>query len=413
MSLLRHFLWWMGAAPGDIIAGCDPCLQRRHTARGLVFALDYLFLVCVWIDVGVHYFGWIGVICPGLIVPSILVLGLGRLIAMHRPLFTGHGSGGEPKLGASSRVVWAPRVVIAVVLSTTTTLSLMMIQSRDLIHRSAVEAEKAANSALYAEKVLEVNSTFDALKATHQSHVDALTNERVEQVSNLDAADAAAKDANAHLEEAVREKSFEKGGLDSRLPGPGIKFNAWKDLGTHYQGVVDRESAQKRDAAKGIRKLDESLRGEQEQIGKLEAQRQKALGGVGQAIRHDVSYVRVAEGFFSDATFFLGLYQRADVGPGMWASSIVVVLFLFVVELSDLIAVSLSPCEIVPLGEWASVRLASAKLIAGAEIELARCRASRPAPWIEASVDRETEEDSGTGDGEIDAEEEVGAARRR
>jgi hypothetical protein len=387
MMTVRRVLWWMAAAPADILDECDPCLQRRHTTRGLVFALNYTFLLCVWTDVGFHYFGWPGIICPGLIVPSVLVLGLGRLIAMYPRPTTSQSTELWVQRPAPSRWIWIPRVIIAVVLSSATTLSLMMIESRDLIHKSAAEVARVANSDLHDEKVREVNTTYGALEAAHKSRVDDLTKERAQLSDNLADATASIKSAVEGREQAVRETSYEKGGLDSRVKGRGPKFHAWDDLSTHYKDIADKGLEQQRDAAQSIRRLNDALDVERGAIAKLESEREQALSSITQTVRKDVGYIGETQGLFSDATLFLALYGRQDVGPGMWAASVVVVFFLFLVELSDLIAVSLSPCDVVPLGELASVRLAAAKLIAGAEARLARVAIGRPAAWIEARPD--------------------------
>jgi hypothetical protein len=384
MNPLLYVLWWIGGSSVDIVAACDPCVRRRHTARGIVFTLNYLFLIGVWTSVGYEYFGPRGIVCPGLIVPSILVLGLGRLIAMQPRRIVSLNSAGGPAVAAHPRRTWLPRVVIALILSSSTTLSLMMVESRDLIHNSAMEMARSANSSLYNEKTRITQAKFAALEAAHQARVQDLAKERDIENERLANATTALDAANTKLEQAEREASYEQGGLDSRRSGKGTRYHAWQTLHEHYSDVVGKESGKQQLALQNIGRLNVDIDAERRQLGQFGADRQKQLDGLDQAVRSEAGYVAPTQGLFSDATLFLGLYGKSDVGPGMRIVSIIVALFLFVIELSDLIAVSLSPCEITPLVELASIRVTTAKLITDAEIALARSNSSRPIPWIEA-----------------------------
>lgn len=363
----------MGGSPSDLLETMAPCIQRRHTARGLVFALNYMFLLFVWMGAGYMYFGAIGLVCPGLIVPSILVLGLGRLIAMrHRPPAQEFENYPSDIALPSDSFSLAPRVFVALILSSVTTCLFMMNMSQDLIRKSAAAVATEANKPLLEDRLQNINITFDQkIELLKVREADLTANRDEQHTTYADAiADAAAADASR--EQAKREKEFERGGVGSRVRGPGSKYQAWQALEIHYSNVSEASNKRALAADEKARELDADILKVRQSRQEAEDARRRDIESAPIDVQKDPRYAVETKGLFSDATLFLALYSDPKEGPGMALITALCVAFLFIIELADLIAVLLSPCVASTIGYFTKMRLAISRLGAEAEIELAR-----------------------------------------
>ena len=75
-------LYWMSGAAREDLQGLPQRTRIQYATLGLAFAVNLLVLVFVWGKVGLRYFGWPGLVVPGLALPLLFVMCLDRLVAM-------------------------------------------------------------------------------------------------------------------------------------------------------------------------------------------------------------------------------------------------------------------------------------------------------------------------------------------
>lgn len=370
---LAQFLHFCGGSPVTIVANMDPSVRRRHTTRGVVFLVNFVFLTFVWSSIGWRYLGPIGLICPGLVMPTLLVLGFGRLIAMQPWLLRGELAlyNIEGMAESHKGLYWLPRVITAAVVSTLTTLLLLIALNQNLLRERALEASREANTALSTEYV-------NHIEAVSNAQLDEQNTQREETAEALqrakDALSTATRnraDAEAKLSEADRQQHAEAGGLDGRAPGKKQRFRAWQAQAEDTAKDVQRENDRVTKAQGSVDTLTAQLAAIDNKLAGLQGERKRQLDEIPGAITQDPRYVPPLDGIFYDATLFLGLYGDRKLGPGLATFTVLLIPVLFSIELSDLIAILLSRCPLTMVAESLRVRVEIAKLVSRSESQIA------------------------------------------
>lgn len=369
----------VGASPDDLSRLSDRT-QLKLAALGLAFGIGLVLLLAAWIHVGWTYFGWFGVLVPGVAVPMAMVLGLDRLIAMQtRPLraeLAPYNPPVTPEEAAERRNQKLVRLVMAMVFSAITTYTLLLSFSQDGIRQSQRNAANAANAQLRQTHEQRLNTEHDLRDSMLEKRLQDLQDERSQLSMSLAEADAAAKSSDKSALQARDEAAQEAGGLAGKATGYGPRYKAQRDIEAHHQAAAAQQSSRALQLRQRIDQLDREVTGLQQQRATLRAQTDLAMAAVPESIRSDPKYAPVKSGLFADSSAFIHLYSDPDEGTGHWVMTLLLTPFLFCLEMLPLLALALygsSPLDVLRIAEN---RAEAAGVAAEAELLIARRRAA-------------------------------------
>lgn len=364
-----------GASQQDL-ARLDERAGMQYATLGLAFVLNLVILSAAWIKVGLHYFGALGVLVPGLAVPALFVLGLDRLVAMRgRPLKGelagynlpgGHGSKWEPRL----------RLVMALALASLTTFTFLLTLSTDSIRQRQQEDSRVANQALRQELTERIQATHTLRLSQAQSREQQLLHERLRLTQQLDTVTHQVVDAEAVARNARTQASMEAGGLENRLRGAGPRFQAQMQISLQNEQTSAALREQHRQTQLTRNATDQELATLRNAATTALNERNQALVNLDEDLRLDARYVSPRRGLFSDATAFVRLYADPTESLGRWFVTVLCVSVLFALEASALLALAINPSSPLDVLRMARHREQAAKFVAESEIAVASARAS-------------------------------------
>jgi hypothetical protein len=376
MDWLLMILWWFSGTDNETIRACAPRDRRHRTALGLVFILNYVVLIVVWVKVGIRYFGWGGFI-PGLLVPSVF-LALDRIFAMRHRRLTGELAvydTGRVDSKAEVRL----RIAIALALSLATTFTFQMDRAGSLIRERMQVQWEAANSQLREEIATQVKTEYAKKKAYFQQYMKPLQEQRTNANNLLVEAQRAEQESSDKTRLAREEQLREEGGLDGRPAGRGRKFYAQQGLTELHEGIAAEVKSRQQAIIAVIEGLDKQLSGIADSLRDLDKSETDQLAKMDTLMQQDSRYVPKKNiELFSDAAIFVGLFFDPEVALGMWLLSLLMWVSLLVMELAALIAISILPPSSYDIALIAGLRVDAARFVKAAETRLAQGDADSP-----------------------------------
>lgn len=373
----RHLFWWMAGAHPDMLGRLANPAQMFYTALGMVFALNYGLLLAAWITVGIHYFGKVGIVVPGILAPS-LFLALDRLIAMRPRRLTGEFRAYDQLNENPRPSELFGRIAMALTLCAATTFTFQLDQAASQIaERAAIRANKA-NQHLRAQYEKRIADEYDARARQINTAEKLLQAEYDTKKNEYELANAALNEADAKLQAALTEAASEAGGLGRRIIGEGPRFRAQTQIARLQQDAVSAESARIAQLESALRKSGDKLNLVKADATRAAAEKSLRMQEVAGKMIDDPDYVQPLHGMYADATMFLQLFSDPDQGPGVWIFSAIMGGCLLTFELGALLALLLLPSTSYDLRKFIVNRLEASKMVAAAEIELINHNASLP-----------------------------------
>ena len=364
-----------GAAPQDLVQ-LDQRASMQYATLGLAFLLNLVILLAAWIKVGVAYFGAVGVLVPGTVVPCLFVLGLDRLVAMRGRRLTGELAGFN--LQDVQRRSREPvlRLAMAVALSGLTTFTFLLTLSTDSIRQRQNEDARVTNQPLRQELTERVQASYSQRTAQIQAREQRLQQERAAQQTQ---AEVIVQDL-AQVETRARQSrdyaAMEAGGLDNRLTGTGPRFRAQMQLALQNDQAAATLRMQLRQAEGRRQAAEKELVDSSAAAATALADRNRGLVNLDEDIRLDDRYVAPRRGLFADATAFVRLYSDPQEALGRWLLTLLTASVLFTLECAALLALALNPSSPLDVLRMARHREQAARVVAESETLIARARAA-------------------------------------
>ena len=155
---IRRPLYWLAGTSEEEVSELPPSAGLQCQCLGIVMLANYLLLLAIWGKVGWRYFGAFGLVVPGLVLPTLMALGLDRLILMQSRPYRGVLAPATPEGVVPARRKSGARVVMAVLFSAFTTASFMVELSAPSI--AAFHARESAqhNQPLLTELRTQANT---------------------------------------------------------------------------------------------------------------------------------------------------------------------------------------------------------------------------------------------------------------
>ena len=382
LSTSSKILYWFAGVSAEDMARLSTRTRLKLAALGLAFVIGLIVLVFAWVHVGHTYFGWIGVIVPGLAVPAAMILGLDRLIAMQPRRLTGelaaYNQVEQPGEADARKTQRRARMATALVFSAITVYTLLLSMSQDSIQHAQREASSRANAQLrsvFEQRIQAAHALSDGALA---QRLTDLQTERATLVTASSQADAAAKTADAAALKAQNDASREAGGLDGRDTGTGPKYRAQREIEAYQNAEAAKQQLKVNVLRQRIDAIDRSITSTNAERNSLKSSTDASLRGVPQAIMADPTYVRVKSGLFADSSAFIRLYADPEEGPGHWLLTLLLAPFLFALECVPLLALALYGSSAYDVFRMAESRAEAAGAVAAAEMLIARRRAAMP-----------------------------------
>lgn len=368
-----------GAAP-QLLARLDDQVRMQYATLGLVFLLNLLILVAVWIKVGVAYFGAVGVLVPGIAVPCLFVLGLDRLVAMRRRTLKDELAGFNLP-GSTSRLGLEPvlRVAMAVALSALTTFTFLMSQSTDSIRHLQNEDARLANQGLRQDLTERALTTHSLRAGQSQAREQQLLADRKALQAQIEATQADLVQIESRARQSRDMASMEAGGLDRRPQGMGVKFHAATEMALHNEQAAADLRARLRQVQAQRESADKELAEVRGAADGAMSERNRSMGQLDEDMRLDSRFVTARRGLFADATAFVRLYADPQEAVGRWLLSILLVAVMFALECASLLALAMNPSSPMDVLRMATSREQAARAVAESEIAVAREAARSPA----------------------------------
>lgn len=370
-----------GAAPEDM-ARLGQRARMQYATLGLVFLLNFVVLLGVWIKVGVAYFGVTGVLIPGIALPALFVIGLDRLAAMRPRVLTDELAGFNLESQHRNRWELRLRVAMAVTLSALTTFTFMLSLARDPIHEQQNLDAREANRPLR-------DDLTERLRSAHAMRVGQLSGQeqRLLQERKVlqDQADVAAQElsrAEALARQARDRAAIEAGGLQNRLQGMGPRFRAESQLAEQNEASAQVLRQQLHEAQAKRPPVDRELAEVQASALAAQAGLERGLARLDEHMRLDQRYVAPRRGLFADATAFIRLYSDPKEGAGQLVTTLLLGGVLFTVECAALLGLALNPSSPLDVLRLADNREQAARIVAESEIAIARTSAAAPAAFV-------------------------------
>lgn len=342
---LSSFLYWIGGTADELVVQCSPWVQRLYITLGLVFVCNFVFLSCAWIKVFSNYFGWLGIL-PGLVIPAVFVLGIDRLMAQRPRRLTGSLERYELHAGRSVMEI-ALRISISFALSVTSTFTLLLNLSQDLIREQAQTDARLANAALRQEYVDSIASLFGPEFELLKGQESTLLQNRLYAQKELERSVADEAAAASAARDARQEQFAEAGGLDvngrQRSVGIGPRYLAQREIADMNDALAAaaRETRERVEAR--LESLERDLSVVRTAITDAQRQRQQSLDEVNSAIVADMRYVREKADLFSDTVLFLRLFTDPQRASGVTLVTMDIFMFLVTLELAAILALYLLP----------------------------------------------------------------------
>ena len=339
---VQKILWWFAAADPQILSKMKSRSQMAMSALGLVFLFNFMVLVFIWSKVGFSFFGFLGVIAPGILVPSTMLL-LDRVVSLgvikrHQALkkysgsTTNHGSG---------YLMW--RVFVALCFSFATSFVFMLDLSDSLIKEQLSRDARVQNETLRDKYASRINDSLevDLNKLTERK---AVLTERMNFLQGkYQESDKLAQEALEQASVARAEAASERAGLGSRIGGAGPKYKANMAIYKERTEFAKKQQTEAEASKREMDKVELELSQVNERLSEVDRERQKELSSIDAQLRGDLRYVPIADGFFAKSSAFLELFKDDERGIGILATTVMLFVVLFLLEMAGFIAILMMP----------------------------------------------------------------------
>jgi uncharacterized protein DUF4407 len=342
MNNINYFFWWMAGSDKDCLEVATNRARKLHTALGIAFLVNFVLLMIIWTKVGIHFFGFPGIVL-GLLIPCGLVLGIDRIIAMRPRPLRGELAvyGIRNDRGTITETII--RVFLSAVLCIASTFTFQLVQSHSLIAAKAADNANNANRALRQEMV-------EQIIAVNKKHQDLIAMQEKSKTSHLANLIETQREATNTEHEALTEARNAQGeriaeiaGHGSYAKGDGPKAKGHKKIADLNEAIAAEARRRKEVTTRTINQVSKELLELKTQVMKSESEKNLLLDGVAEKMRTDPRYVAQKSGLFAEATIFVRLFNDPDVAAGIWVTSIMTFGILFVLELIALVALLLTP----------------------------------------------------------------------
>jgi hypothetical protein len=393
-----------GASPQDM-ARLDQRASIQYATLGLVMLAGFVLLAAAWIKVGVLYFGPVGVLVPGLIVPTIFVLGIDRLVAMSPRRLHGELEPYSPQPHPWRNVELLFRVGSAVVLSTLSIMTLFLALSTESIQRLQAADARQANQALRSDLVDRIESEHrlkteqaNARQAQLQADLQASQAQHAQLITDM-------TEAERHARQSRDDAALEMGGLAGRVEGRGPRFQARERLAEQNEQSAQALRQRIELAAAERTRLQRDLDAARDAAAAAIEERNRRLATLNVQINADARHVRVASGIFADFATLLRLFKDPVEGPGYVWLGLVSFAVLFCLEMCPLLAMALNPSSPLDVLRIARNRELAADLVTGSELAVisARARLGAPIRMWSVNVSAQRGQTDGPGEGPPEA----------
>ena len=367
-----------GVAPEDMTR-LDQRTRIQYATLGLAFALNLIILVAVWVKVGHRYLGWPGVFVPGLAVPCLFVLCMDRLVAMRQRRLTGELAGFNLPEGDTRRSETTFRVAMALAFSVLTTITFMLDQAASPIRVKQDDVSRLKNRPLHEEMTQRVLTSYDQRRTELDARSRQHQLDRESLQKQLDSVNAQLAEVQGRARMARDEAAMEAGGLDQRVLGPGPRFRAQLAMAIQNEQSASQLQASQRNLIAQRQAVDKSAVELAVALNAALMARNRGLANVDIDMQEDLRFQQPKRGLFADATAFLALYSEPGEAAGMWLFTLILFPVLLAIECAALLALSINPSSPLDVLRMAENRASASRLVADAEIAMARSQ-SRGAP---------------------------------
>lgn len=367
-----------GVAPEDMTR-LDQRTRIQYATLGLAFALNLIILVAVWVKVGHRYLGWPGVFVPGLAVPCLFVLCMDRLVAMRHRRLTGELAGFNLPEGDTRRSETAFRVAMALAFSVLTTFTFMLDQAASPIRVKQDDVSRLKNRPLHEEMTQRVLTSYDQRRTELDARSKQHQLDRESLQTQLDSVNQQLAEVQGRARMARDQAAMEAGGLDQRVLGPGPRFRAQLAMAIQNEQSASQLQASQRNLIAQRQAVDKSAAELAVALNAALMARNRGLANVDIDMQEDLRFQQPKRGLFADATAFLALYSEPGEAAGMWLFTLILFPVLLAIECAALLALSINPSSPLDVLRMAENRASASRLVADAEIAMARSQ-SRGAP---------------------------------
>jgi hypothetical protein len=371
----RKLCLWLAGMPADEVLRHRMDTQMRYTAAGLVIGVWYLLMCVVWAKSGYSLFGVIGSFA--LLLMPTLMLGLDRMIISHPRNPAGVlAAYSVPGLGVG-RVQVVARFGCAIAFSLASTSLFLIDQNRSDINAQQRKDHFVLNGPIRDEALARLNAAAVLQKQGNADAIQQLNSERTQASAEYDKAHTIADEAEARYRDAKFNSEAEAGGIEGRVAGRHVRFRAYEKIALQSKDDAVSARARESTAHARLQKADAELKAMQATAETALAEFNSAKKNIDEEVRQDSRYVPQKSGLFADATTLLRLYGDKQIGPGLSAFTIIVVLVLIVMEMGPLIACSLLPITAFDVERVARERADAALTVAQHELHVVDAHARR------------------------------------
>lgn len=372
---VRKLCLWLAGMPADEVLRHRMDTQMRYTAAGLVIGVWYLLMCVVWAKSGYSLFGVIGSFA--LLLMPTLMLGLDRMIISHPRNPAGVlAAYSVPGLGVGRIQVFA-RFGCAIAFSLASTSLFLIDQNRSDINAQQRKDHFVLNGPIRDEALARLNAAAVLQKQGNADAIQQLNSERTLASAEYDKAHTIADEAEARYRDAKFNSEAEAGGIEGRIAGRQVRFRAYEKIALQSKDDAVSARARESSAHARLQKADAELKAMQATAETALADFNAAKKNIDEEVRQDSRYVPQKSGLFADATTLLRLYGDKQIGPGLSAFTIIVVLVLIVMEMGPLIACSLLPITAFDVERVARERADAALTVAQHELHVVDAHARR------------------------------------
>ena len=392
LSQLAKLFIHVAGMPPSTVEKCSDKDKMVLTGLGLLFILNWVVLVAVWIKTATHYFGSLAGVFVGILIPS-LVLCVDRIIAMRPRELTGE----LESYSIKGRVIEKPihlklRILIAIVFSLFTGFTFMMVQADPLLQNKAVEFAKLKNEPIRAEHLATLENQHSELIAKSETKRSELLTQQSNLNTDIDSEKLALTSIEKDALAARDEQSKECGGVDGRLVTCGPKAYAFGEIAARLEDRSQSKKAEIKQQQEALQVVTDSLATLDANVHTSTSFKNAQVANIDSAIASDTRFQHVARDMFSDATLFFILMWTWPDGIGLMFYSIVTILVLIAIEAAFLIGLAFVPNNTAELASMLEMRQKAAELVVNAEM----MKASTETADIEILPTNEFHEDGST-----------------
>ena len=342
VSGIQKVLWWFAAADPQILSNMRSRSRMAMSALGLVFMFNFMVLIFIWSKVGLSFFGFLGILAPGILVPSTMLL-LDRVVSLgvikkHHALkkysesTNTHGRG---------YLVW--RICVALCFSFATSFVFMLDLSDSLIKEQLNRDARVQNEELRDKYASRINESIEVDLTKLSERKEVLKERLVFLQTKYQDADNQAQQALEQASEARAEAASEKAGLGSRVGGEGPRYKANMRIYDERTEFAKNQQEKAEEAKREMDRAELELTQVNERLSDLDRERQKELSSIDAQLEGDLRYVPIADGFFAKSSAFMELFKDEERGSGILATTIMLFIVLFLLEMAGFIAVLMMP----------------------------------------------------------------------